>query len=157
MFPSSSTRVLQGIALAVFVLLPTWDIIPGRLYFQHLCQTKAGISVFRTVYVDQAFFRTDGMPDESKLARNYVQTSSFDRNFSKRFNIAKTEGVIQDIGTGERLGASTDFFYHGGWLMAAVTPGVAGTSCQIDSRVGVHTAIWKKVIRPKPANVERKS
>lgn len=155
-FSLSSTRVWQGITLAVFVLLPTWDIIPGRLYFQHLCQTEAGIRVFRTVEVDQSFFRPDGTPDENKLSRKYVQTSSFERSFSKRFNIAKTEGVLQELETGDKLGISTDFFYHGGWLMAVITPGGAGTSCQIDPKFGIHTSIWGKVIKPEPRHFEGK-
>jgi len=156
-FTTVTTKVLQALCVALFVLLPTWDIIPGRLYFQYLCDTEAGVKVFRTVEVDQSYFRPDRRPDDKKLAKRYVQTSKFDRNFSTRFHIAKTEGVLQDKESGEKLGTATDFFYHGGWLTVFLLPEGAGTSCQIDPNFGVHTAIWGEVIKPKPGFGEGKN
>jgi len=36
-------------AIAVFVLIPTWDIIPGWLYFEYLCQKEGGQKIYKTV------------------------------------------------------------------------------------------------------------
>jgi hypothetical protein len=34
--------------LLVFALIPTWDIVPARLYFRNLCETSAGTKVYAT-------------------------------------------------------------------------------------------------------------
>lgn len=121
-FPESSTKVVEGLVLALFVLLPTWDIIPGRLYFEHLCNDEGGIKVFKTVEVDQSYFRPDGRPDDKKLAERYVQSSNRTADFSPWAHITKVEGAIRDKETGELLGVATDFSYYGGWVGATIAP-----------------------------------
>lgn len=37
------------LGIAVAVLIPTWDVIPGKLYFSHLCENEAGLKVYKTV------------------------------------------------------------------------------------------------------------
>ncbi len=44
--------------ITVFVLIPTWDIIPGRFYHQHVCETQGGVQVYKTVEVGQGLFST---------------------------------------------------------------------------------------------------
>lgn len=121
-FTALTKRVLQVICAAFFVLLPTWDIIPSRLYFLHLCNADAGIKVFKTVEVDQSYFRPDGVPDDKKLLDQYVQSTKWNRDFSAWAHIAKIDGTIQDRETGELLGSSTDFSYYGGWVEARIAP-----------------------------------
>ncbi|MDD5406095.1 MAG: hypothetical protein PHE73_04030 [Sulfurovaceae bacterium] len=31
-----------------FILLPTWDIIIGKIYFNYLCKTEAGLKIYRS-------------------------------------------------------------------------------------------------------------
>ena len=33
----------------MFILVPSWDLIPGRLYHDHLCRVEAGVKVFNSV------------------------------------------------------------------------------------------------------------
>jgi hypothetical protein len=121
-FPAVTKRVLQALCVAFFVLLPTWDIIPGRLYFQHLCEQEAGVKVLKAVEVAQSYFRPDGRPDDKKLLDRYAQSSKWDRSFSPWAHITKIEGTIQDKQTGEVLGIATDFIYSGGWLGSRIDP-----------------------------------
>lgn len=134
-FPLASTRALQGLTLTLFVLLPTWDIIPSRLYFQHLCNTEAGIKVFKTVELDQSYFRPDGVPDDKKLPDRYVQSIKWSRDFSSWAHIARIDGPIQDKETGELLGSSTEFSYYGGWVEAHIAPMSPVTCPAFKSRV----------------------
>lgn len=52
--------IAMMITLATFVLIPTWDIIPGKIYFNHLCETEGGLKIYKTVegveglYLDSA-------------------------------------------------------------------------------------------------------
>lgn len=148
-FPSSSTRALQGITLAAVVLLPTWDIIPSRLYFEHLCETEAGIKVFRTVEVDQSYFRPDGVPDDKKLLDRYVQSSKWNRDFSSWAHITKIEGVIQERETGELLGTAIDYLYGGGWINSRIAP-MSSTTCPNYPNHSIHTSIWVEIFKLKP-------
>lgn len=131
-------------AIALFVLIPTWDIIPSRLYFNHLCEKEAGTRVLKTVEVDKGYFLPDGRPDESKLANRFAQAHRFDRNFSPLFHIARFESAIQDKQNGEILGRAISLSHYGGWLFAYLFPLGNATTCP----EGVHTGIWGEVIKP---------
>ena len=147
-FSPAWTRALQGFTLAVFVLLPTWDIIPSRLYFEHLCETEAGIKVFRTVEVDQSYFRSDGVPDDKKLLDRYVQSSKRTPDYSLWAHIAKVEGTIQDRETGELLGVARDFTYYGGWVEATIAPMSPITCPRFPNHV-IHDIIWQEIFKQR--------
>ncbi len=121
-FPPLSTRVAQGLTLAFFVLFPTWDIIPSRLYFEHLCETEAGVKAFKIIELEQSYFRADGRPDDRKLLDRYAQSSKWIPDYSRWAHIVKVEGTIQDKKTGELLGIASDFSYYGGWVEARIAP-----------------------------------
>jgi len=38
--------------LFIFILLPTWDVIIGKVYFNHLCQTEGGLKVYKNTQAD---------------------------------------------------------------------------------------------------------
>lgn len=148
-FPSISTKVFQGLTLAFFVLFPTWDIIPSQLYFEHLCETEAGIKVSRTVQVDQSYFRSGGVPDDKKLLDRYVQSSKWSPDVSSWAHITKIEGTIRDRETGELLGTATDFLYGGGWINSRIAP-MSSTTCPSYPNHSIHTSIWADIFKLKP-------
>lgn len=134
------------VAITVFVLIPTWDIIPGQLYHQYLCKTEGGIQVFKTVEVDRTYFLPDGQQDEKKLLDLLDWKTRVNRDFSKLFRITKYEGVLADPQTRERLGSATDFWYQGGWLTKVVLPDSASEVCPRYPNHTVSSSLWKKVI-----------
>ena len=147
-------KLAKTLILTVFVLIPTWDIIPGQLYFNHLCEKEAGIKVFRTVEMEKEYFLPNGQPDEKKLAGRYSRDFRLDKDFSPLFHIAKRESVIQNVQTGDVLGTATDFSYRGGWLTAFVLPEGPGTSCSAYPNLSLHSAIRHKVIKQKSASTQ---
>lgn len=42
-------RAARYTVIAIFILVPTWDVIPGKLYFNHLCENEAGLKIYKTV------------------------------------------------------------------------------------------------------------
>lgn len=50
--PTSKAKL---VALLVFILIPTWDIIPKRLYFYSLCGVSSGLEVSRKPKVNGFF------------------------------------------------------------------------------------------------------
>ena len=143
----TGSKKAKYVAIAVFVLIPTWDIIPGYLYFNHLCEKEAGVKVFKTVEVDRAYFMANGQPDEKKLTDHYGSTFKVDRDFSSLFHIAKIESALQDKRTGEILGTAADLTYYGGWLNSLLFQQGLSTTCPA---YPVHTVKWKEMIKPKP-------
>lgn len=121
-FTITAKKVLQIMCAVVFVLVPTWDIIPSQLYFKHLCEQEAGVKVFRIVEIDKSYFKQDGKPDDRKLQERFAQFSKHDPRFSAWAHITKIEGGIQDKQTNELLGTVKDFVYYGGWLGSRIDP-----------------------------------
>lgn len=70
---AKTTAVVSS--LLVFALIPTWDILPGRLYFNHLCETEGGLKVYKTVegWRDFAISREPRL--EAKQLRSLVTNS----------------------------------------------------------------------------------
>lgn len=154
-FPSLSTKVAQGLTLAFFVLFPTWDIIPSRLYFEHLCETEAGVKAFKIIELDQSYFRADGRPDDRKLLDRYAQSSKRTPNFSRWAHITKVEGAIQDKETDELLGSSTDFSYYGGWVEARIAP-MSPITCPA-LKAGVFGMGLKQVFKLKQTSLQERN
>lgn len=149
---ATTKRILQIICVAIFVLIPTWDIIPGRLYFQHLCEREAGIKVLRIVEIEKAYFRSDGQPDREKLAGRYVGHLKANKDFSRLFHISKFEEAIEDKQTGEVLGTATSFSYFGGWVNAFLFPHGPPNNCPAGENgtgLSVYAVLWREVMKPK--------
>lgn len=144
----SESKAAKYIVIAAFVLIPTWDIIPGYLYFHHLCGRETGIKVLKTVEVEQSYFKATGDPDEDKLSQNFSRSMKVDRNFSDFFHIMKIESSIQDKRNGEVLGTASDLTYYGGWVWANLFPQSPVAVCPAGH--SVHVAKWHEVFRSKP-------
>jgi hypothetical protein len=145
-FTSVTKRVLQVLCAAFFVLVPTWDIIPSRLYFQHLCEQEAGVNVYRSVKIGQSYFRPDGKPDDKKLLERYAQSSKWNHSFSSWAHIIKIEGTIQDKQTGEILGTTTDFVYYGGWLGSRIAA-MSSVTCPNYPNHSIHSIVWQEIFK----------
>ncbi len=42
-------RTAKYVVIALFVLIPTWDVIPGKIYFKQLCEEEAGLKIYKVV------------------------------------------------------------------------------------------------------------
>jgi hypothetical protein len=145
----TGSKLAMYATIAVFVVIPTWDIIPGRLYHQHVCETQGGVQVYKTVEVNKAYFLPDGRLDEKKLLleRLHWQTT-MDRAFSKLFHITKHQGVLVDKENGEHLGMATGFSYFGGWLHTTILIEAAPDPCPQFGR-DLYGTLWRQVVRPR--------
>ena len=55
--------------IAVFVLIPTWDIIPGKIALAHYCDKEGGIKIYRSVDGVEGFLSLDGRVYEEYFKR----------------------------------------------------------------------------------------
>lgn len=136
-------------AITVFVLIPTWDIIPGQLYHQYLCKTEGGIQIFKTVEVDRTYFLPDGQPDEEKLRDLLEEQIITDRRFSKMFHITKDQISIFDRQSGVPIGVAVDFWYYGGWFKKMILPEASSTICPGYPHHTMPSSLWRKVVNPQ--------
>lgn len=137
--------------IAVFVLIPTWDIIPGQLYHQHLCKTEGGVKVFKTIEIDEAYFLPNGQPDEKKIREQLLDrvVGEPDRTFSTLFHITKDQTFLVDKQTGARLGSATDFWYYGSWIKKKILPEASSTICPQYPNFSVSSSLLQEVVRPR--------
>jgi len=146
----TGSKLAKYVTIAVFALIPTWDILPGQLYHQHLCKTEGGVKVFKTIEVDKAYFLPDGLPDETKIREQLLdRTGEPDRAFSTLFHIAKYQTVLIDKRTGERLGTATDFWHYGGWFQASLLHLGGSTICPQYPNFSVSSSLLREVVRPQ--------
>ena len=150
----TGSKLAKYLTLAAFALVFTWDVIPGQLYFNHLCETQAGAKVIKTVYVDNSYFTATGKPDQKLLADRYSETSKFDGEFFPLFHIEKIERAIQDKQSGEVLGTGTNFSYRGGWLSRFVFVDGGATLCPDYRYFGESAVMWQGAIKPTPSSIE---
>jgi hypothetical protein len=152
--------------IAIFVLIPIWDIIPGWLYFANLCQTEAGLKIYKTVELGPQYILKPGEPDRSKSSvppavggeinwaklreDRYANPIERDEDFSKVFHIVKNSSFIRDKQTSELLGSATSFLYYGGWLINNLGLHVSPWECpNSPSEKGyVHSNLPERIFRP---------
>ncbi len=127
----------KWIAAAVFVLIPTWDEITGRIYFQYLCEAEGGSKIYKTVELPKEYFNQQGKADLKlskkqgaflEIADRYV-TSHSGQTVSKTFRIDKTTITVKDTVTNAVLASNTYFLHFGGWVINNTGAQVRGTSC----------------------------
>ena len=127
----------------VMVLIPTWDILPGRLYFSYLCNTEAGMFIYQTVELPEEYFLKAGdrnarYQSNSKkyyaeggelnleqIKENYSIDTEFDKEFSNWGHLFKRETTISEME--DVLGRATSFYYRGGWVTAPLHDNRAGS------------------------------
>lgn len=153
------SKQAKWIAVAVFVLIPTWDEILGRIYFKSLCETEGGGQTFQVVELGKEFFLKPGEIDMGTAGRlpakgGELNVKKIEENFSvtrkstqipQIFKINKYEVSITDRTTGNVLARHTDFSYFGGWVARHSVAHVTAIGCPLpdDSYRQFYTATFK--------------
>ncbi|OGT29224.1 MAG: hypothetical protein A2W28_09385 [Gammaproteobacteria bacterium RBG_16_51_14] len=117
-----------GVRMAVvlvFVLIPTWDMILGRVYLNHLCSTEAGVKVYQTVELPAEYWDKEGRP-RFMNARGVINMVMLGDRFKWHqvrepyinglIKIDKRRWQLEDITTQKALGEKVDFVRYFGWL-----------------------------------------
>ncbi len=125
-----TTKASQAFCASVFVLLPTWDIIPGWIYFTHLCDSQAEVKILRTVDLAEKYFLPNGQVDGQKVGDKFKGLFSSDKEFSPLLHIEKRESVLQDSITGEMLGVRGN--------LSIVEVGLLDSSCPMEGTCAVN-------------------
>jgi hypothetical protein len=132
------SKTAKFAVIALLTLIPTWDIVPGKIYFNHLCETEAGVKAYRTVelpaeYWDEKgqakFFKKNGDLDHSILKNRFGEPSLTKPN-SAFFGIDQTHQQLVDNSNQEILGEVVSFMYWGGWISRYLSPHNSAVDCE---------------------------
>lgn len=130
-------------AAAVFLIalpLPIADEIAGRIYFNHLCDTDAGVKVFQTIELPAEYWDKDGKPrfyDESNgnfrlPLEKYALVEA--EKTKLPFGIEKNCSLLRDKISHEVISIDTLYRYWGGWISRNFTPHNTAIHCGGESK-----------------------
>lgn len=80
----------KWIAITIFILIPTWDVILGRLYFYSLCITEGGQNIYKVVEISKEYYSPNALKaklpegQEWEIGREYVMHIEGDHPAVKR-------------------------------------------------------------------------
>lgn len=137
------SKKAKWIAVAVFILIPTWDEILGRVYFKYLCEMEGNQKIYKTFELGKEYFLLPGEINMNTAGRlpaqggelNIVKAKdrfSFTHESTRvsySFRIDKAALVIKEIASGEVVATDTRFLYFGGWVVNHTSAHVTGISC----------------------------
>ncbi|MEX2517365.1 MAG: hypothetical protein WD572_10755 [Gammaproteobacteria bacterium] len=129
----------QILTVLVFVLIPTWDVLLGRLYFNYLCETEGDIKIHNQAELPTEHWE-DGVPRdrlerlpgrgfEILIGEKFIIESHTIKNYGEPFRIDKEHKVLNNRVTDEVLSEFIYFIYWGGWLINASGLHRSGVSC----------------------------
>jgi hypothetical protein len=124
--------------LVVVFLIPTWDVILGRIYFQTLCKKHSGARVYEQVVLPAEYWREDGSPIfldaqgnkiKSKLGEKYKTPFRAVKPPPGPFRIQSRQFQIGENESGRLLGTYTIYSYGGGWFVNSGIGHASGIRC----------------------------
>ena len=115
------------VSILIFFAIPVGDEIVGRIYFNHLCKTEAGVKIYRTIELPSSYWNESGKAKFYNGAiNNDVPSNAFKRlgieiNFKMEeadinYSIEKFNTMSIDKETGLTISEIVGFFYWGGWI-----------------------------------------
>ena len=133
---SLSLKIIGGMVVFLVALpLPIADEIAGRIYFNHLCETEAGVKVYQTIELPAEYWDEDGRPlfyDENN-GNFTLPSEKFYKVKSKKavrqFGVQERRTFILDINTQKIIGEKPWFLYWGGYIRKNFTPHNNANSC----------------------------
>lgn len=132
-------RTAKYIVIAILILIPTWDIIPGKLYFKHLCENEAGVKVYQTVelpaeYWDEKggarFFNEYGYLDHKFWVDKLDESGGHVERYSAVFAIDKDTSPIKERSSQKVLAEVTTFRFWGSWVSRNFSPHNTASTCE---------------------------
>jgi hypothetical protein len=128
-----------SLAIAIsltFLLIPTTDVIVGRVSFSRLCETAAGIKVTQVAVLDNRYRRADGYPKVEIIPgqSRYLIGDRYEVAFVEKEvlgwpRITEVIAEVRDKQRGDVLGRRVDFHYWGGWLTHQMPGHIRAETC----------------------------
>lgn len=141
----------------VFVLVPTWDAILGRIYLNHLCSTEAGVKIYQTVelpaeYWDEQgnpkFFNEHGYLDRKFGGDKLDESGGHVGRYSSVFAIDKDTSPVKERVSQKVLAEITTFRFWGGWVSRNLSPHNTAASCEFIGAPNFSRNFYGQLFKP---------
>jgi len=152
-FKRGGIKIVLGLLVFLLVFfVPFGDEIAGKIYFNYLCATQAGVKVYQTVELPSEYWKADGKPkfyDERNGNFNLegYRVEYTTGTYSSFFHIDNAGAKRIDGRTGQALGEVTDFRYWGGWMRRNLSPHNTADSCE--NRSERSNSLIKQIFKQK--------
>jgi len=140
-----------AVTFVLVFLLPFADEIAGRIYFNHLCSTEAGVKVYQAVELPAENWDEQGKPkfydDKNgnlRLPQSGLEWISKTEEYP--LHLEKDISEMREKSTGKILSERILFTFWGGWIARNFSPHNTGLSCNSD--VEAYTNYVKKIFKP---------
>lgn len=162
-YKTYGTKKAKNIALAIMILIPTWDIILGYPIYKYLCWTKAGVHIYKTIDNVEGFYIGEHSrryePYKPYKGYRYVdykekESGKYYRSYWVDNNISK-DCVPYGI---YKFGDYANAFYHGKCIVKKEIPESEVTALWEISKKEIHdynflylkiTSVHVEVIDPR--------
>lgn len=163
-FTSGSAKLAVAVLAVGIFMAPVADEIAGRIYFNHLCSTEAGVKVYRTVELPAEYWDEQGTPKfrvYEKLMSNHETMftmdgktwederfahSGFTEPYSSAFHIEKSGYRLRERESGNVLGEVWNFMYWGGWISRNFSLHSTANSCEMKKLDDWQFSIFKPAV-----------
>lgn len=129
-------KILLGvIVFLVVLLLPVSDEIAGRIYFNHLCETVAGVKVYQPIGLPAEYWGEDGEPKffDKKTGNLLLKLSQYAEIKSDRvnhhFGIEERRSTLLNKETHQKISENLWMLYWGGWIKRNFSPHNTASQC----------------------------
>lgn len=130
-----SAKIVVGVLVfLVLFLAPFTDEVAGRIYFNHLCATEAGVKVYQTIELPPVYWDEHGKAKFYDERNGNFQLEGYSVKYktgaySSLFHIDNAGYERVNGQSGQVLGEVTSFRYWGGWMKRNLSPHNTATSC----------------------------
>jgi hypothetical protein len=157
-FKPGVTRFAVGLGIFLLVFcVPFADEIAGRIYFNHLCATEAGVKVYHTVelpseYWDEKgrpkFFNEHGYLDHDFWVKELDESGGHVGRYSSVFSIDKDTSPVKERTSQKALAEVTTFRFWGGWVSRNFSPNNTAASCEFLSAPNFSRNFYGQLFKP---------
>lgn len=128
-----------SLLVVISYLIPFGDHHLGKYYFNNLCETDGGVTVYKTISLPKTYFDSNGMLFEYKKIRffnefnldnKYHGKDDFYPKFNKKFRIGLHHNMIFDKKSNSLLSEEKIYTFKGGWLLNSIGYEVTASFCE---------------------------
>jgi len=157
-FKPGVTRFVGGVGILLLLFaLPFGDEIAGRLYFNHLCATEAGVKVYQTVelpaeYWDEVgapkYFNKYGYLEHDFWVKKLDESDGHVGRYPSVFSIDKDISPVKERTSQKLLAEVTTFRYWGGWIRRNFSPHNTANSCEFIADPNFSRSFYGQLFKP---------
>ena len=133
-------KIVSGLLVFLLALfLPVADEVTGRIYLNHLCETEAGVKVYKTVELPAEYWDEQGKPkfmnsrgvlDMRILGSQFEWQRSRNLHMDTIITIVEDRRLLYDKQSKQVLGEKIDFARHFGWVSSFSPAPNVSESCR---------------------------